>query len=222
MKKLRRFCFARGADGPKKRAPRFFPASSRPAATKIGRKRHKKEASVLPRPAQPEEHVSGNKSQIPKTPEPQATDRKKKLRRRGKKTSGARSKIFPARQNDGSWPLPPRVFALSRPHCGMVFFCVRRPAGEGRDAGEKAGTGEEWLAGPASFGRGGMRVREKGARRVSGRGARGRDAVFQRNKSLIHTNLVCRFCAGLQIKKESGAQKTANEQPRIFPRRVLY
>ncbi len=76
----------------------------------------------------------------------------------------------------------------------MVFFCVRRPAGEGRDAGEKAGTEKGGLAGPDGFGRGGMRVREKGARRVSGRDARGRDAVFQGIRSQIHADRLPVLC----------------------------
>ena len=73
------------------------------------------------------------------------------------------------------------------------FLC---PTSGGGRAGRrrKAGTGEEWLAGPAGFGRGGMRVREKGARRVSGRDARGRDAVSQRIRSQTHADRLPVLC----------------------------
>lgn len=74
-----------------------------------------------------------------------------------------------------------------------LFLC---PASGRRGAGRrrKAGTGEEWLAGPAGFGRGGMRVRGEGARRVSGRDARGRDAVSQGIRSQIHADRLPVLC----------------------------
>ena len=135
MKKLRRFCFARGADGPKKRAPRFFPASSRPAATKIGRKRHKKEASVLPRPVQPEEHASGNKSQIPKTPEPQGPDRKKSSADGGKKHPERGQKFF--RRGKTTAPGPCRRASLPSPALSPASpdGCVSVPGRQTKDGG---------------------------------------------------------------------------------------